>query len=201
MSDGLESAPSFPRSWRADILSSPPLIAPARQYIYPRAVPGEEDALARGALLLQVWPRVGGSFQALCALGFRDASLQPGVWSCPRADDLLALAGGYAYLIDTGAPENSLHVPLRPVTTVLPAVAEGVLLLAGFHAVCAIGAEGLRWTSARLSWEGLKLDAVNHGLLHGTGWDMMSDRDLPFTVDLRTGEHTGGAFLSLTASR
>ncbi len=47
---------SFPHDWRAEILTQPPLIAPARQFTYPRQVAGEEDALARGALLVLVHP-------------------------------------------------------------------------------------------------------------------------------------------------
>jgi hypothetical protein len=35
----------------------------------------------------------------------------------------------------------------------------------------------------------------NH--LHGTGWHMQSDRDLPFTLDLTTGLHIGGGYSSL----
>jgi hypothetical protein len=27
--------------------------------------------------------------------------------------------------------------------------------------------------------------------LHGFGWDLLTDRELPFTIDLRTGENTG----------
>ena len=184
----------FPRSWMARILTAPPLIAPVRQFVYPQHVPGEEDTMARGALLLDVKPSAGANFLATCALGFRDPSLPSGVFACPRADDLLALAGGYAYLVDTLAPERCLHLPLRPVTQVLTAPAAGLLLLAVFHHVLAIDANGLLWQSARLSWEGVTLTHADAHHLHGTGWDMRTDREVPFTVDLATGAHTGGGF-------
>lgn len=189
-----ESHLTFPRTWSAEILSAPPLIAPARQFTWPQRVAGEEDALARGALLLQVRPANGGSFLATCALGFRAPSALSGVWSCPRPDDLLAVAGGYAYLADTLAPERPLHLPLRPVTQILPAPDANLLLLAGFHTIAAIGATGLLWETARLTWEGLTLTGIRDNQLHGLGWDMHTDRELPFTVDLSTGTHTGGAF-------
>lgn len=184
----------FPATWSAEILSAPPLIAPARQFTWPQRVAGEEDALARGAMLLQVKPASGGSFLATCALGFRDSHALSGVWSCPRPDDLLAIAGGYAYLADTLAPERPIHLPLRPVAQVLPAPADNLLLLAGFHTVAAIGATGLLWETARLTWEGLTLSGIRDNQLHGLGWDMRTDRELPFAIDLRSGTHTGGAF-------
>ena len=189
------SAPdAFSHTWTAEVLAQPPLIAPARQFVYPMRVPGEDDALARGALLLNVKPAHGGAFLATCALGFRDPSLPSGIYSCPRSDDLLAVAGGYAYLIDTLSPEHCLHLPLRPVTQVLPAPQAGIILLAGFHTVAAFDANGLRWESARLSWEGVTLGEVGEGKLHGTGWNMHTNREVAFTVDLTTGAHTGGGF-------
>lgn len=191
---------AFPHTWSAHILSAPPLIAPARQFVYPLRVPGEEDALNRGALLLDVKPRTGGSFLATCALGFRDPSLPTGVFACPGPDNLLAIAGGYAYLVDTLDPEHCLHLPLRPVVQVLAEPAHGLLFLTGFHTVAAIDASGLRWQTARLSWEGVTLTGVRDAHLHGTGWNMHTDREVPFSVDLATGTHEGGGFKSLTTN-
>ena len=48
----------FSHDWSVEILKSPPLIAPVRQFIYPQQIAGEEDALARGALQLMVPPLV-----------------------------------------------------------------------------------------------------------------------------------------------
>jgi hypothetical protein len=188
------TADVFPHTWTAQVLSTPPLIAPARQYTYPLRVPGEDEALARGAVLLAIKPGGGPNFLATCALGFTDPSLPSGVFACPRPDDLLAVAGGYAYLVNTLAPEHCLHLPLRPVTQLLPAPEENMILLAGFHEVLALDANGIRWQTARLTWEGLTLDGVRDGQLHGTGWNMPSNRDIPFAVDLRTGQHSGGGF-------
>ena len=185
---------AFPRSWTAKLLNTAPLIAPARQFVYPQNVPGEEDALSRGALLLEVRPVKGGSFLASCALGYRDPSLPSGVWACPSPDHLLAVAGGYGYRIDTLEPTRCDFLPLRPIASALPAPGDGLLLLAGFHHVIALGPEGVRWGTARLSWEGLTLHEVHDGKLHGEGWDMFTDHEVPFTVDLHTGEHEGGGY-------
>ena len=188
------SAAAFPQSWIARILTTPPLIAPARQYVYPQHIPGEEDAMQRGALLLDVKPSIGANFLATCALGFRDPSLPTGIFPCPRTDSLLALAGGYAYLIDTLEPEHCLHLPLRPATQILPVPAAELILLAGFHNVLALDATGLRWQSARLTWEGVTLSSVHQGRLHGTGWNLHTDKEVPFSIDLESGIHQGGGF-------
>jgi hypothetical protein len=185
---------TFAQTWSAEVLTAPPLIAPVRQFMYPLRVAGEEDAMNRGALQLLVKPGSGGTFLATCALGFRDKSLPSGVFACPAPNDMLAIAGGYAYLIDTTTPEQCVHLPLRPVTQIISAVEEDLVLLAGFHTVAAVGTQGLVWETAKLTWEGVKLGEIRDGKLFGEGWNMPADREVPFSIDLRTGAHEGGGF-------
>ena len=194
----------FRRTWEVEVLRAQPLIAPARRYTYPREVIGEAEAMARGALELMVRPgaggtgeaaSAGGSFLATCSLGFKDPGMPTGVWACPRAEEMCAVAGGYAYLVDTTAPERVTQVGLRPVTAVRVLEAEGLLVFAGFTSLVAWGTEGMVWETGRLSWEGVTLGPVVDGKLTGTGWEMVSDKELPFSVDLRTGRHEGGGYL------
>ncbi len=191
---------AFPRSWSAEVLAKAPLIAPARQFVYPQRVPGEEDALNRGALLVNVKPAEGGSFLATCALGFRDPSLPSGVWSSPHPDHMVAVAGGYGYRVDTRRPDGCELLEQRPVAALLALPEHGLLLLAGFHDVLAIGAEGVRWRTGRLSWEGVTLGTAEGEVLHGTGWEMFTDTERPFILDLRTGLHQGGGYQPSTGS-
>ena len=193
-----DDALSFLHNWRAEVLAKPPLIAPARQFTYPRQVAGEEDALARGALQVLVHPAgaecTGGTFLATCALGFKDPAMPTGVFACPNPSELCAVAGGYAYVLDTTAPERSTHIPLKPVAEVLPLAAHGLLVFVGFHAMVAWGREGLAWQTARLSWEGIRITGAEGNELLGFGWNLMADKEVEFTIDLRTGAHTGGGF-------
>ena len=176
------------------MLARPPLIAPARQFTYPRQVAGEEDALARGALLVQVHPAGGGTFLATCALGFGDPAMPMGVWACPNSREMCAIAGGYAYIIDTAAPERSEQIPLKPVVEVRVLAEHGLLVFVGFHAMAAWGREGLAWETKRLSWEGIRVTGVEGNALRGFGWNLQTDKEVEFAVDLRTGSHAGGGF-------
>ena len=182
----------FHHNWQAEILKAPPLIAPARQFIYPQQIAGEEDALARGALHLLVKPKAGGTFLATCALGFTDPTMPTGVHTCPNPGELCAVAGGYVYLLDTLNPQVSTHVRLKPVVEVHSAVSQNLLLFVGFHTILAWGADGEAWHTQPLSWEGVRITDIRDGTLHGTGWNMLTDKDVPFTVDLKTGRHQGG---------
>ena len=121
-----------------------------------------------------------------------DPTMPTGVYATPNPSLLCAVAGGYGYLIDPANPTQSTHLDQRPITAVLPT--ENLLLFAGFHTIQAWGKDGLAWTTQRLSWDGLQLGEVHENILHGTGWHMPSDKEIPFEVDLLTGQHTGGGF-------
>src|SRR5580658_5833517 len=54
-------------------------------------------------------------FLATCALGFRDPAVPTGLWSMPNPNEICAVAGGYAYMIDTTAPEHFKMIAFRPV--------------------------------------------------------------------------------------
>ena len=45
-----------------------------------------------------------------------------------------------------------------------------------------------RWQTQPLSSEGLRILEIRDMKLHGRGWDLMADREMPFTIDLQTGE-------------
>lgn len=180
---------SFSRHWEAEILAAPPLIAPARQYVYPGAV--EEVEL--GALQILLRTRPGAApVMATFALGFAEPSLPFGIWNCPNPNQLCAVAGGYAYIVRADAPEEWLQVPYRPVVNVHTATEAGLLLFEGFHKLWALGPDGQAWETARLSWEGLRVARIVGENLEGYGWDLQTDREVPFAVDLKSGRHSGG---------
>jgi hypothetical protein len=113
-----------------------------------------------------------------------------GLWSAPNAVEICAVSGGYAYLIDTTAPERFAMVEHRPVLEVRPALEAGLLLFVGHRSILAWGREGQAWHSAKLSDEGVIITSVEGGLLRGLGWEMISDAERPFALDLNSGRCT-----------
>jgi hypothetical protein len=175
---------TFTHHWQAEILAARPLILPPRHYVYPR----DAEEVERGALEVLVRPAGDAQpFLATCALGFRDPAVPTGLWSCPDPDEICAVSGGYAYIVSTRAPERFTMITYRPVLRVMASAADGLLLFVGHHAVLAWGRDGLAWQSEKLSDEGVSVTGIEGGLMHGQGWSMMTDKETPFTLDLKTG--------------
>ena len=166
-----------------------PLILPPRHFVYPR----QAEEVERGALEVLIRPEEPGAqpFLATCALGFRDPAAPTGLWSAPNPHEICAVSGGYAYLIDTTAPERFTMIAYRPVLQLRPVVAQSMLLFVGHHAILAWGANGQAWESEKLSAEGVTVTGVEGSVLRGLGWDLMTDKETPFALDLRTGLRRG----------
>jgi hypothetical protein len=175
---------SFPHEWEAEVLATRPIILPRRHFVYPH----DAEEVERGALEVLVRPELPAeAFLATCALGFRDPAVPTGLWSTANPKEICAVSGGYAYLIDTAAPQRFTMLSFRPVLQVRVLAAEHLLLFVGHRALLAWGAGGLKWESANLSAEGITLTGIEPGVLHGLGWDLMADKDVPFALDLGTG--------------
>ena len=174
---------TFPRSWKAEILAARPIILPSRHFAYPLQV----EEVERGALEVLIRPEAAVPFLATCALGFRDPIVPTGVWSMPNPHELCAVSGGYAYVIDTTAPERFTMLPYRPVLQVHAASEAGLLLFVGHRAIIAWGAHGKAWESAKLSDEGVTVTAVAGFTLQGLGWNLITYKETPFALDLKDG--------------
>jgi hypothetical protein len=188
---------SFPHRWQAEVLTARPLILPPRHFVYPQAAEEVERGALEVLVRLDALPgaladaKPDGSdvqpFLATCALGFRDPAAPSGLWSTPKPEELCAVAGGYAYLIDTTTPERFVMISYRPVLEIRPLVQENLLLFVGHHSILAWGHDGQAWESAKLSDEGVTITGTDGGILRGTGWEMIRDREKPFAIDLRSG--------------
>ena len=183
---------TFAHAWQAEVLAARPLILPGRQFVYPAQV----EEVERGALEVMIRPpNSAGQFLATCALGFAGSGVPTGVWACPHPAWICVAAGGYAYLIDTRDPARWEQVEYRPVTEIRALAEQDLLLFGSFHSLLAWGREGKAWQTGRLSWDGVRITAVRGATIFGLGWEMRTDRELEFEVDLQTGEHKGGAYL------
>jgi hypothetical protein len=184
---------NFRHHWQAEILPARPAILPTRHFVYPK----DTEEVERGALEVLVRPQAPGEtevrvqpFLATCALGFRDPAVPTGMWATPNAREICAVSGGYAYVIDTADPEHFTMIQYRPVLEVRALAQEGLLLFVGHHSVLAWGADGLAWETEKLSDEGVTISRIENGVLYGMGWEMLTDKEKAFAVELVNGQIT-----------
>lgn len=179
----------FAHNWTAEILPARPLILPPRHFTYPAQV----EEVERGALEVMISPHNGDSFLATFALGFRDPIVPTGIWSMPNPEELCALSGGYAYLVFVHQPQRFVMLSMRPVLAVHAAEQAGLLLFVGHRDILAWNEHGLAWQANAVSSEGITIERVSATTVQGTGWDIRTDREFAFTLELATGHRIGAS--------
>jgi hypothetical protein len=80
-----------------------------------------------------------------------------------------------------------------PITDVRILPEHKMIVFVDFTHIFAYGAEKTLWRSERLSWDGITIQQVATNHLFGVAWDAMQDKEVEFALDVRNGQHTGGA--------
>jgi hypothetical protein len=181
---------AFPRNYEAKVLGSLPPVHPVERLHH---YPVELEEGDRTGAYLRFEPKRGQAWYGFFALGFESDRMIHAAYSCPDPDSVCVVVGGYAYVVKTTYPSNWFQVEQRPVVEIRALAEFNLLLFAGFTTITALGRDGLAWTSERLSWEGISITGIKGAKLHGLAWDAVTDKEVPFEVDLQTGQSTGGA--------
>ena len=105
----------------------------------------------------------------------------------------MVIAGGALYEVDPGRAEP-IDVTDCCVTEILHIPDLNCFVFARNHvSLMRWDADGKHWDTGRISWDGFaKLRADGDRIL-GEAWSAPNDQWLPFEVDLKSGETTGGA--------
>lgn len=90
-------------------------------------------------------------------------------------------------------PADYQIIEAYPIQDVRAIPGLDLLVFADYTDLVAYGAEGRRWVSQRVSWDGITiLRADRHGIV-GRGWDATKEQEVGFFVDVHSGRAEGGA--------
>jgi hypothetical protein len=175
---------AFPHDYGLELLEKPGAERPVR---IPKSVEEVES------LLVRVTPRGTAPWVGAFALGFVTQDLISGVYAWPDGHSFAVVAAGYGYVVRADDPAQWVRLQPMPITDVRVLPEAGLIVFADFtHMYAYDGVKNL-WQTERLSWDGVTVTQVATNHIFGLAWDAMEDKEVEFVVDLRTGQHTGGA--------
>lgn len=99
-----------------------------------------------------------------------------------------------AALVRVDRPGEPQQLDVGPVVSIRPLPERGLALAASWTHVAGYGAEGLRWVSGRISWDGLGIDEIEGNDAVGWAWDPVTEQSKPFRLQLESGRHEGGSW-------
>jgi hypothetical protein len=174
----------FPHDYSIEVLDSPG----AERVIRIPATPEPVDSV-----FVRITPTDSDPWVGAFARGFQSDDLVTGVFSWPDGISIAVMSAGYGYVVKARDPTSWIRLQPMPVTDVRLMPEQKLIVFTDFTHMFGYSAEKNVWKSERLSWDGITITqaATNH--IFGVAWDAMQDKEVEFAIDVRTGQHTGGA--------
>lgn len=126
-------------------------------------------------------------------------NFQPGLTRFSRAlphpdgRHVAVISGGQAYIVDPQRREPAIE--LGGCHFVSTFHANDLLILVSPIDLMALGRDGQRWRTRRISWDGMRALTVRDESLRGEAWvPSREERWLPFEVNLKSGDVHGGSY-------
>lgn len=160
-----------------------------KQYYFP----GGDQSGGGDGLLVRVHPEAGEPWVGVFKYGYPSPKALSGVFEWPDPDLMCVVSKGRGYIVDANDPSHYSEISAFPITAVAPIPEKGLVILCDFLKIVAYSSKGLAWETPRLSWDGLKILGVTPDVVSGEAWDAAADRWVPFTIEVETGRHQGGA--------
>jgi hypothetical protein len=110
----------------------------------------------------------------------------------PNSDRVLVVSNGDGFIIRESVCGEFEKVRAVPVRSVHVIESHRIVVLADDTSLSAYGQNGLVWETNRIAWHELRVESVTGNEISCKTFDIRSDEDVSFTVDLETGNCHGG---------
>lgn len=145
------------------------------------------------SMYVKIEPKHAHPWVGAFARGFESDDLVSGIYSWPDPDTLAVVSAGYGYAGKAADPKSWVRLQPMPITDVRIMHEHKLIVFVDFTHIFAYAADKNAWKSDRISWDGITITQVATSHLFGLAWDAMQDKEVEFAIDVRNGQHTGGA--------
>jgi hypothetical protein len=115
-----------------------------------------------------------------------------GVYSCPNKDYICVVSRGNGYIVNVNQPESWEIIKLMPIIDVRIHKEKNLIFFANLTEISAYNENGLMWTTNRISWDDLRIIAINEKKIIGKYFDIRMEDNVEFEVDIDTGKVNNG---------
>lgn len=155
--------------------------------------PGAGHLGGRDGLNIRVIPSDAEAWIGTFSFGRFGSKAVTGVFATPNPKKLCVVAKGQAYIVNVISPQDHECLSIIPVLDVRASLKHGLLIFANHTELLAMGSNGVAWRTGRLAWDSLRLTSMTDEILYGVFWDIQTESEQSFSVNLADGTHVGGA--------
>jgi len=184
-------------NYDVNVLLAEPAPANTHSFFPKRVPPSEAGELALEIptnksdwLFLKLQDYEGGSWTGEFEPGVEGIS---GLYATPSESVLCIVTRGQGYWVPVCTPQTYEVIPSTPIKKVIAVPEAELMIFVDFVRLTAYNADGFAWQTDSLSWDGLKIVEVLRHEINGVAWDAPDNKEVPFSVDVKNGSHTGGS--------
>lgn len=126
------------------------------------------------------------------AFGMNGNLVTKAIVPLPSSDRVLVVSNGDGFIVRESLPGKFEKVRAVPIRSIHVIESHKLVVLADDTSLSAYGAEGLVWATDRIGWHELRVERIRESEIECKTFDIRSDEDVSFTVDLETGARHGG---------
>jgi hypothetical protein len=177
----------FSRQYEVRLLDELPSSAgDSRRVLY---FPGATASGGRDGLLLEVIPDDSPAWIGVFAFG-RIRRTFSAVVGGPAGSNFFVAAKGAGYLVDS-ARRAATDLSITPIAGIYALPKKNVVILASINSLASYGRDGLAWVT-HVSADHFTVIDVADEQIRGIGWDPANQSEVPFEVDVPSGNLLGG---------
>jgi hypothetical protein len=158
------------------------------RYYYPNATKsGGKDGLT-----VKVVPSNGKVWIGVFAFGEMTRNGLLGIYSMPNPNQFCIVSNGTGYIVSSNNPEEWSEVRSIPITDVRCIETHKIIVFADYTELVAYDEFGIKWKTARLAYDSLKIIHIENDVLKGEFWNIRNEDNQIFEVNLNDGSQIGG---------
>tara|TARA_R110002020_G_scaffold466285_2_gene688736 strand:- start:1825 stop:2379 length:555 start_codon:yes stop_codon:yes gene_type:complete len=154
--------------------------------------PGASTLGGMDGVIVQINPEHGETWIGIFAFGNVSKNGALGVYTTPHSNKLCVVANGAGYIVSSDNPEKWEEIKSIPIIDARISKAQNLLIFADYTGLIAYNDNGVKWKTRRLAWDNLKIIELSDDYIKGEYFDIRSDRDEFFEVNLVSGISKGG---------
>ena len=154
--------------------------------------PGASVQGGKNGIIVRINPESGKSWVGIFALGNVSKNGFSGVYTTPHSNKLCVVANGTGYIVSSDNPQKWEEIKSIPIIDVRISKVQELIIFADYTKLIAYDNNGVKWNTKRLSWDNLKIIELSDDYIKGEYYDISSEANEFFEVNLISGISKGG---------
>ena len=154
--------------------------------------PGASIQGGRDGIIVQINPDQRKTWIGIFAFGNVSKNSFSGVYTTPDSNKLCVVSKGAGYIVSSDNPKDWEVVKSIPIIDVRISKVQELIIFADYTGLIAYNDSGVKLKTKQLAWDNLRIIELSNSYIKGEYYDIRSEANEFFEVDIVSGVSKGG---------